>query len=193
MQQSTAPQDLVWFSPMLLFRSSASPANCRARVSMPRFISSRRFRVYATSCLSLRTGRHRPPWAGGVPCRTACCAPHGTQPATTGRALPAAVLHQPPHLPPPPPTCPNKRPDLPVSPPPPCDSPSGCCFFAGPWTVARSSLRMLCRVAAFCRPLRLVLPLVSFPRSRSPSFAPPNLPLSFCPVSATAPSPCRPP
>ena len=94
---------------------------------------------------------------------------------------------------PPPPTCPNKRPDLPVPPPPPCDSPSGCCFFAGPWTVARSSLRMLRRVAAFCRPLRLVLPLVSFPRSRSPSFAPPNLPLSFCPVSVTAPLPCRPP
>ena len=38
----------------------------------------------------------------------------------------------------------------------------------GPWTVTRSSLRMLRRVAAFCRPLRPVLPLVSFPRSRSP-------------------------
>ena len=38
----------------------------------------------------------------------------------------------------------------------------------GPWTVTRSSLRMLRRVAAFCRPLRRVLPLVSFPRSRSP-------------------------
>ena len=35
-------------------------------------------------------------------------------------------------------------------------------------TVTRSSLRMLCRVAAFCRPLRPVLLLVSFPRSRSP-------------------------
>ena len=49
-----------------------------------------------------------------------------------------------------------------------CDSPSGCCFFTGPWTVTRSSLRMLHRVAAFCRPLRPVLLLVSFPRSRSP-------------------------
>ena len=49
-----------------------------------------------------------------------------------------------------------------------CDIPSGCCSFTGPWTVARSSLRMLRRVAAFCRPLRPVLLLVSFPRSRSP-------------------------
>ena len=38
----------------------------------------------------------------------------------------------------------------------------------GPGTVTRSSLRMLRRVAAFCRPLRPVLLLVSFPRSRSP-------------------------
>ena len=53
-------------------------------------------------------------------------------------------------------------------PPPPCDIPSGCCSFTGPWTVTRSSLRMLRRVAAFCRPLRPVLLLVSFPRSRSP-------------------------
>ena len=52
--------------------------------------------------------------------------------------------------------------------PPPCDIPSGCCSFTGPWTVTRSSLRMLRRVAAFCRPLRPVLLLVSFPRSRSP-------------------------
>ena len=49
-----------------------------------------------------------------------------------------------------------------------CDIPSGCCFFTGPWTVTRSSLRMLPRVAAFCRPLRLVLLLVSFTHSRSP-------------------------
>ena len=55
-----------------------------------------------------------------------------------------------------------------VTPPPPCDIPSRCCFFTGPWTVARSSLRMLRRGAAFCRPLRPVLLLVSFPRSRSP-------------------------
>ena len=49
-----------------------------------------------------------------------------------------------------------------------CDIPSGCCSFTGPWTVTCSSLRMLRRVAAFCRPLRPVLLPVSFPRSRSP-------------------------
>ena len=49
-----------------------------------------------------------------------------------------------------------------------CDIPSGCCSFTGPWTVTRSSLRMLRRVAAFYRPLRPVLLVVSFPRSRSP-------------------------
>ena len=49
-------------------------------------------------------------------------------------------------------------------PPPLCDIPSGCSFFTGPWTVTRSSLRMLRRVAAFCQPLRPVLLLVSFPR-----------------------------
>ena len=49
-----------------------------------------------------------------------------------------------------------------------CDIPSGCCSFTGPWTVTRSSLRMLRRVATFCRPLRPLLLLVSFPRSRSP-------------------------
>ena len=49
-----------------------------------------------------------------------------------------------------------------------CDIPSGCCSFTGPWTVTRSSLRMLRRDAAFCRPLRPVLLLVSFPRLRSP-------------------------
>ena len=53
-------------------------------------------------------------------------------------------------------------------PPPLCDIPSSCCSFTGPWTVTRSSLRMLRRVAAFCRPLRPVLLLVSFLRSRSP-------------------------
>ena len=63
----------------------------------------------------------------------------------------------------------------PAPPPPPdqgmhwkCDIPLGCCSFTGPWTVTRSPLRMLRRVAAFCRPLRPVLLLVSFPRSRSP-------------------------
>ena len=49
-----------------------------------------------------------------------------------------------------------------------CDIPSGCCSFTGPRTVTRSSLRMLRRVATFCRPLRPVLLLVPFPRSRSP-------------------------
>ena len=49
-----------------------------------------------------------------------------------------------------------------------CDIPSGCDFFTGPWTVPRSSLRMWRRVAAFCRPLRPVLLLVSFLHSRSP-------------------------
>ena len=60
-------------------------------------------------------------------------------------------------------------------PPPPCDIPSGCCSFTGPWTVTRSSLRMLRRVAAFCRPLRPLLLLVSFPRSRSPVVGVPGL------------------
>ena len=54
------------------------------------------------------------------------------------------------------------------NPPPLCDIPSGCCSFTGPWTVTRPSLRMLRRVAAFCRLLRPVLLLVSFPRARSP-------------------------
>ena len=65
-------------------------------------------------------------------------------------------------------------------PPPLCDIPSGCCSFTGPWTVTRSSLRMLCRVIAFCRLLRPVLLLVSFPRSRSPVAATPP-PLLLCP------------
>ena len=56
-----------------------------------------------------------------------------------------------------------------------CDSPSGCCSFTGPWTVTRSSLRMLRRVAAFWRPLRPVLLLVSFARSRSPVVGVPGL------------------
>ena len=49
-----------------------------------------------------------------------------------------------------------------------CDTLSACCFFTGPWTVTRSSLRLWRRVAAFCRPLRPVLLLVSFPRSWGP-------------------------
>ena len=67
----------------------------------------------------------------------------------------------------PPPPRPTPRGRAP-RPPPLCDIPSGCCCFTGPWTVTRSSLRMLRRVAAFCRPLQPVLPLVSFPRSRTP-------------------------
>ena len=52
--------------------------------------------------------------------------------------------------------------------PPLCNIPSGGCFPTGPWTVTRSSLRMLRWVAAFCRPLRPVFLLASFPCSRSP-------------------------
>ena len=52
--------------------------------------------------------------------------------------------------------------------PPLCDILSGYCSFTGPWTVTRSSLRMLRQVATFCRPLRPALLLVSFPHSRSP-------------------------
>ena len=55
-----------------------------------------------------------------------------------------------------------------VGPAPLSDIPSGCCSFTGPWTFTRSSFRMLRRVAAFCRPLRPLLLLVSFPPSRSP-------------------------
>ena len=60
-------------------------------------------------------------------------------------------------------------------PPPVCDIPSRCCSFMGPWTVTRSCLRMLRRVAAFCRPLRPVLLPVSFPRLRSPVVGVPGL------------------
>ena len=66
-----------------------------------------------------------------------------------------------------------------------CDIPSCCCFFTGPWTVTRSSLRMLRRVAAFCRPLRPVLLLVSFPRSRSPVFGA-VLDVAWCAVCTSA-------
>ena len=55
------------------------------------------------------------------------------------------------------------------------DIPSGCCSFTGRWTFTRSSLRTLRRVTAFCRPLRPVLLLVSFPRSRSPVVGVPEL------------------
>ena len=58
-------------------------------------------------------------------------------------------------------------PHTPPPPPSPCDIPCGCCFFAGAWTVVRSPLRVLRRVAAFCRPLRPVLLRALFPRSRS--------------------------
>ena len=55
-----------------------------------------------------------------------------------------------------------------------CDIPSGCCFFTGPWTV-NPFLSLLHRVAPFCRPLRSVLLLVSFPRSWSPVVGVPGL------------------
>ena len=61
--------------------------------------------------------------------------------------------------------------------PPPWDIPLRRCFFAGPWTVTRSSLHMLRWGAAFCWPLRPVLLLVSFPRSRSPGVGVPQLAL----------------
>ena len=38
----------------------------------------------------------------------------------------------------------------------------------GPWTITRSSLRVLRRVAVFWRPLRPVFQLVSFPRPPPP-------------------------
>ena len=83
-----------------------------------------------------------------------------------GRPLRGVTFPSAPHRVRPPSTLCNRRS---LTPPPPCDIPSGCCFFTGPWTVTRSSLRMLRRVAAFCRPLRWpVLLLVLFPRSRSP-------------------------
>ena len=44
-----------------------------------------------------------------------------------------------------------------------------------PWTVTRSSRRMLRRVTAFCRPLRPVFLVASFPRSRSPVVGVPGL------------------
>ena len=56
-----------------------------------------------------------------------------------------------------------------------CEIPSGRCLFTGPWTVTRSSLRMLRQVAAFCWPLRPVLLLVSFPHSRGPVVGVPGL------------------
>ena len=71
--------------------------------------------------------------------------------------------------------CERRARNVRAPPPPLCDIPSGCCSFMGPWTVTRSSLRMLRRGAAFCRPLRPVLLLVSFPRSRSPVVGVPGL------------------
>ena len=56
-----------------------------------------------------------------------------------------------------------------------CDILSGYCFFTGPWTVTRSSLRMLRRVAAFSQPLQLVLLVVPFSRWRSPGVGMPGL------------------
>ena len=68
---------------------------------------------------------------------------------------------------------------------PPCDIPSGCCFFTGPWTVTRSSLCMLRRVAAFCRPLRPVL-LVSAFAEPSSWCAGAVLDVAWCAVCASA-------
>ena len=62
----------------------------------------------------------------------------------------------------------NRPCETPICRPRPPPPPSGRCFFTRPWTVTRSSLRMLRWVAAFCRPLRPALPLVSFPHSRGP-------------------------
>ena len=56
----------------------------------------------------------------------------------------------------------------PFDPLPLCDIPSGCGSFTGPWTVTRSSLRMLRRVAAFCRPLRPCSGVLPPPLSRPP-------------------------
>ena len=65
-----------------------------------------------------------------------------------------------------------------------CDIPSGCCSFTGPWTVTRSSLRMLRRVAAFCRPLRPVLLLVSPLPGTPPPFQGAQPMPSHCPPDA---------
>ena len=99
-------------------------------------------------------------WPGPVPrgaCPMSChvCAAGGRVSTTCGKGRPAPGLLR-------------RETPAPPAPPPLCDIPSGCCSFTGPWTVTRSSLRMLRRVAAFCRPLRPVLLLVLFPRSRSP-------------------------
>ena len=65
-------------------------------------------------------------------------------------------------------------------PPPLCDIPYGCCSFTGPWTVTRSSLRMLRRVAAFCRPPRPVLLRVScWAQCPPPPPPPPTPPAPF--------------
>ena len=87
---------------------------------------------------------------------------HCTRPIAPHSSLNPCASMAPTHLPP-------------CLPAPPCDIPSGCCSFTGPWTVTRSSLRMLRRVAALCRPLRPVLLLVSFPHSRSPVVGVPGL------------------
>ena len=93
----------------------------------------------------------------------------GEQRAVRGACAPPPAQIAPPG---PPPNQPSQPPPPPLPKPPlqcpPCDIPSGCCSFTGPWTVTRSALRMLRRVAAFCRLLQPVLLLVSFPRSRSP-------------------------
>ena len=108
------------------------------------------------------------PAPGGCRCRSQsrprprCCHPSSSSPSSPSPSPPS-------HLPPPSSASPARLA------PPQCDIPLGCCFFTGPWTVTRSSLRVPRRVAAFCRPLRPVLLLVSFPRSRSPVIGVPGL------------------
>ena len=81
---------------------------------------------------------------------------------------------------------PCSRPVHPLRHVPLCDIPSGCCFFTGLWTVTRSSLCVLRRVAVFCQLLRPVLLLVLFPRSRSPGAPPFPPPLSGSPCMLIA-------
>ena len=85
---------------------------------------------------------------------------HGCGVQTNGQLL-NAVVHPPKCCGPPPKTAVAHPPKQLC--PPLCDILSGCCFFPGAWTVTRSSLRMLRRVAAFCRLLRPVLHVCAAP------------------------------
>ena len=91
--------------------------------------------------------------------------PAYAQPLSPSRQVPVSTALVPdgnrpqPLWQPPPTACPTARgtasevPSLLMHPCPLCDIPSGCYSFTRPWTVTRSSLRMLRRVAAFCRPV----------------------------------------